>query len=296
MFRRLVTFGEESTYGVPATSPDRLFGWVTEFSGGVKTVSDPMGILDGSRLKRTIVYGLDVAPSISFLPTSGAPFKYALGSVADTGAEPPYTHRITISQGYRLPSITILEHRLGASSHGFRYVGCVVESLEASWEADGPLECSLEFVGQRVEQVGSLPSPAEDAGDPFRAEMVNVNIDGQEYGYATGGSLSLTNNHTPLPRGPDGFTPGHIANSTDIEATLSLHYMDPSIISLMLNRESFDVTIRFTRGANDRVEFKLLRCVAEVDAPLGAEEELVQELRLRAEDLEIVAMDSRPTY
>ncbi len=295
MFRRLVTFGEESSYGVPATSPDRVFGWVTEFSGGVRLASDSIGVLDGSRLKRTIVYGLDLSPSISFLPTSGAPFKYALGSVTNTGAEPPYTHEIRISQEHRLPSITILEHRLGGESHGFRYVGCVVEGVEASWEQDGPLECSFDFRARSVEQVSSLPTPSEQPGEPFKAETVNVIINGQGYSYATGGSLSLTNNHIPLPRDSEGFIPGQIAGTTDIEATISLHYMDPSIIALMLGRDTFDATIKFTRGANDSLEFKLLRCVAEVEFPLSSDE-LSQELRLRAEELQIVAVDSRQNY
>lgn len=296
MFRRLVTYGEESVYGVPASSPNRLLGWVTEFSGGVELVSEMVGVVDGARNKRAVVYGLDVSPSISFLPTSGQPFKYALGSVANTGTQPPYTHEITITPSHRLPSITIVEHRIGSPTHGFRYVGCVTESLEASWERDGPLECSMELLSQRVEQLDTLPEPAGDAGTPYRAEMVTITINGTQYSYATDGSISITNNHTTLPRGSDGFTTGHIANKTDIEAKISLLYMDPAIVSLMLNKESFDVTVRFNRGQSDMLEFQLKRCVASVDAPLTAEDELTQELNIRAEDVRIVALDSIPEY
>lgn len=296
MFRRLVTYGEESVYGTPSSNPSRLFGWVTEFSGGARLASEMVGVMDGTRGKRAIVYGIDVSPSLSFLPTGGAVFKYALGSVSDSGTAPPYTHEITVTPSHRLPSITVVEHRVGAVSHGFRYVGCVVEGVEVSWERDGPLECSLELLSQRVEAVNTLPQPEEESGTPYRAEMVTVIIDGSEYSYSTGGSISLTNNHTPLPRGADGFVTGHIANTTDIEATISLYYMNPEILSLMLEKEKFDVTVKFARSSSDRIEFKLLRCVATVDAPLSAEEEPTQELSLRAEDIKIVAVDSIPSY
>lgn len=296
MFRRLITYGEESSYGVPASNPNRLLGWVTGFSGGVELAYETVGVMDGSRKKRTIVYGVDVSPSITFLPTGGQFFKYALGSVTDSGTSPPYTHEITITPSHRLPSTTIVEHRIGEATHGFRYVGCVVESLEASWERDGPLECSVDLASLRVEQVGSLPEPAGEAESPYRAEMATVTINGTQYGYATSGSISITNNHTPLPRGADGFTTGHIANTTDIEATITLHYMDPSLVNLMLNRQKFDVTAKFTRGASDTLEFQLLGCVASVEAPLSAEEEPIQELSLRAENLRIVAVDSTPAY
>ncbi|MCS7145339.1 MAG: phage tail tube protein [Aigarchaeota archaeon] len=296
MFRRLVTFGEESSYGTPSSNPNRLFGWVTEFSGGARLASEMVGVMDGSRSKRAVVYGVDAAPSISFLPTAGAFLKYALGSVTNSGTAPPYTHEITVTPSHRLPSITVVEHRVGSGSHGFRYVGCLVERLEVSWERDGPLECSVELVSQRVEAVSSLPEPGEDAGTPYRAEMAAVIIDGVERGYATGGGISISNNHTPLPRNPDGFVSGHIANSTDIEATISLHYMDPTIVNLMLDKKKFDVTVKFVRGPSDRIEFQLLRCIADVEAPLSAEEGPTQELSLRAEDIKIVAVDSIPSY
>ncbi len=296
MFRHLVTYGEESVYGEPSPSPDRLFGWVTEFSGGAEAVAEAVALVAGSRQKRIITYGVDVSPSIGFLPTEGVFFKYALGEVSSSGSEPPYTHEITVTQGPRLPSLTILEHRIGDQSHGVRLVGCLVESLEVSWEADGPLECSAEFAARRIEVVGQLPQVSQQLGQPYKAEQAQIILDGQIQAYATGGSISITNNHAALPRGADGYLQGHIATSVDIEATLRLHYTSPSLLSLMLEGEPFEAQVRFVRAPGDTLEFRLIGCVASVEAPLSSEEAPVQELSLRAEDIRIVAVDGRPSY
>jgi hypothetical protein len=296
MFRRLVTYGEESVYGEPAPSPDRAFGWVTEFSGGAEVVAEPVALAWGARQKRIITYGVDVSPSITFLPTGGSFFKYALGQVSNTGAEPPYTHEITVAPSLRLPSITILEHRIGEQSHGFRYSGCLVESFEASWEADGPLECTAEFAARRMELVSQLPQAPQQLGQPYKASHAQIILDGQSYPLAAGGSISLSNNHVALPRGADGYVQGHVASSIDIEASLRIYYTSPDLVALMLGGEVFEVQIRFVRAEGDTLEFRLLGCVASVEAPLSAEDTPVQEVSLKAEDIKIVAVDGQPSY
>ncbi|MEM2333905.1 MAG: hypothetical protein QXD31_01195 [Candidatus Caldarchaeum sp.] len=119
VYRKLVTYGEETAYGV---TPDNVSGWiggVTSFNGGVELVSENIPVLSRGRMFSAIVHGLDVTPSIEFYVQTARFFKYVFGKTTYTGLSPPYTHLLEVADGYELPSITLLEHRLGGQSHGY---------------------------------------------------------------------------------------------------------------------------------------------------------------------------------
>ena len=299
-FRRLVSYGEETTYGTAPASITDVLGWVTTFNGGVELVSETTAIANAERKKKTLVHGHNVNPSVTFYPLNGKPFKYALGVVTDTDlsgvGSGPWQHDITIASDYKLPSITLLEHRIGTPNHGYQYTGCRIESMEARWEVDRELEVTLDFVGKTPTKVTSLPSVTFPTEEPYKAEQITTIINGTAYDYVTGGSIRLTNNHITLPRQSDGYIKEPIADAVDIEASLDLYYLDSSLVDLMLNKTKFDVSVKFTRGTNDTIEFQLLGCVVTTESELPAEGEISQTLRLMPDDLKIVVVDNISSY
>ncbi|HID05402.1 MAG TPA: hypothetical protein EYP20_06315, partial [Aigarchaeota archaeon] len=158
VFNRLVSYGEETSYGVAPSDVARWIGGVTSFNGGVETALEEAVTLSGGRLRGYVLHGLDVRPSLEYYIQTGQFLKYALGSVSDSGTGPPYIHTIEISSGYDLPSISLLEHRIGNPSHGYLYTGAKVESLEVSWEEDSLLKASVELLASNVDKVNTLPA------------------------------------------------------------------------------------------------------------------------------------------
>ncbi|GBC68387.1 hypothetical protein HRbin01_00068 [archaeon HR01] len=295
-FRRIVSYGEESVYGVPAEDLSQWIGGATKFSGGVELASEDVASLSGIRRRKTMVHGVDTSPQLEYYVQTGRFFKYGFGSVSNTGTSPPYIHTLRISDGYELPSITLLEHRIsGAGGHGYLYTGCRVESITVSWEEDGLLTSSVELLAQRPIKTTSLPSVEPDTRDYFRSSSKTVTINGVENSYVLEGSISLTNNHVRLPRVGD-YQGRPIADVADITAELTLYYLDSSIYELMLNKTLFDVVVRFQRSASDYIEFRLFDCYASVDSELAAEGELMQTLTLKPSDLEVEISDDIPAY
>ena len=295
VFGRLVSFGEEISYGVAPDDLSRWIGGVVRFDGGSELVTEEVAILSGDRLKSYAVHGFDSKPSMEYYVQTAQFFKYALGSVTDSGTAPPYTHTIDISDSYDLPSISLLEHRIGSPSHGYLYTGAKVESLEISWDEDGLLKASIDFMASKPSKVTTLPVVTPDTRDYFKASQKTVTINGVSNEYVVSGSIGITNNHIRFPRkGDDAGKP--IANKVDLEASLTLYYVDSSIVDLMLNKTKFDVTVRFERSVDDYIEFRLLGCYASVESELPADEELMQTLNLKPESLQIFASDDIPAY
>ncbi|MEM2257821.1 MAG: phage tail tube protein [Candidatus Caldarchaeum sp.] len=293
-FRRLVSFGEETTYGTPPANVTGWIGLVQTFNGGVEQASEYVAALDAERKKRPMIHGLDVSPSFEYYVQNARFFKYAFGSVTNTGTG-PYTHTITISPDYALPSVTLLEHRLGTPVHGYQYAGCRVETLELSWDVDGFLTASINCIAKSAQKVTTLPNITPDGAEPFKASQKTVTINGVQNDYVVSGSVSITNNHAKYPRSGDWIV-GTTAGRVDFDATLDVYYIDASLMDLMLNKTVFDVIIKFTRSANDYVEILLDDCVVTTEAELPAEGELMQTLNLKPSDVRITAVDNIPSY
>ncbi len=295
VFRRIVSYGEETTYGVPAADLSRWIGGATKFNGGVEQVGESITSLSGSRRKIPVVHGIDTKPQLEYYIQTGRFLKYGFGNVVNTGTSPPYIHTLEISNGYELPSITLLEHRIGPSTHGYLYTGCRVESMTISWDDDGLLTSTVEFIGQKPQKTTSLPSIEPDSRDYFKSSNKTITINGVNNNYVTAGSITLTNNLIKLPRVGD-YIGGPIADAVDISAELTLYYMDSTIYELMLNKSTFDVNIKFQRGSDDYIEFKLLGCRASVESELPAEGELMQTLTLTPSDLKVTIADDIEEY
>jgi len=294
-FKRLVSHGEETTYGQVPTDVSKWIGLVQTFSGGVEHAGDTISALDSSRLKRPVVFGIDVAPSFEYYVQTGQFLKYALGKVTNIGTSPPYTHTIEISDDYVLPSVTLVEHRVGTPIHGFRYLGCRVESLELSFDEDGFLTASVEMIAKKVDKITTLPNVTPLTTEPFKASQKTVTINGVDNPYVVSGNISITNNHVKYPRSGD-YIGGTVADRVDLEASLDLFYVDSSIVELMLNKTAFDVVIKFQRAADDYIQITLDDCYASVEAELPTEGELMQTLNLTPSKITIEVKDSIATY
>ncbi len=293
-FKRLVSFGEETTYGTPPSDVSKWIGLIQTFSGGVEYAGETISALDTTRLKRPVVYGIDVSPSMEYLVQTGQFLKYAFGKVTDSGTG-PYIHAIEISDDYVLPSVTLVEHRVGTPVHGFRYTGCRVESLELSFDEDGFLTASIEFIGRQAEKITTLPNVTPLTTEPFKASQKTVTINGVENPYVVSGSISITNNHVKYPRSGD-WVGGSVADRVDLEASIDVFYLDSNLFELMLNKTAFDVVIKFARGADDYVQITLDDCYASVESELPAEGELMQTLNLTPKNIIIEAKDNIATY
>ena len=293
-FRRLVSYGEETEYGVAPSDVSKWIGLATAFRGGVEQAGDVYAALDSDRKKRPMIHGIDVSPHLEYYVQTAQFLKYAFGKVTTTGSG-PYDHTLEISEDYVLPSVTLLEHRIGTPVHGFQYLGSRVESLELSWDEDGFLTASMDFIAQKVEKVTSLPSVTPLDVEPFKASQKTVTINGVQNDYVVSGSISLTNNHVKYPRSGD-WIKGAVADRVDLEASLDIFYIDSTILELMLNKTKFDVSIKFARGTDDYIEIQLLGCYATVEAELPAEGELMQTLNLKPSNLKIIARDNIAEY
>jgi len=295
VFRRLVTYGEESTYGEAPGDVSRWVGGVTSFNGGVELVGEKVAVLTAGRGTWTVATGVDISPNISFYPQTAQFLKYAFGETTNTGTSPPYTHVLEISDGYELPSVSLLEHRLGGGGHGYLYTGCRADKLTLSWEADGLLKASMDFKALRATKTTTLPTPTPDRRDYFKASSKTVEINGVEVGYVVSGTVTVSNNHVSFPRSGDYVT-RHVAGLAEAEAELELFYVDSSIVELMLGKTRFDVRVRFSRSSQDYLEIFLDDCVCSVEAELPAEGELVQTISLKPSGVRIEAVDDIPAY
>ncbi|MEM4189995.1 MAG: phage tail tube protein [Candidatus Caldarchaeum sp.] len=295
VYRKLVTYGEETTYGVTPENVSEWIGGVASFNGGVEVVSETTPILSGGRMFSTIVHGIDVSPTVEFYIQTGRFLKYAFGKTTNTGTAPPYTHLLEIDDGYELPSITLLEHRLGSQSHGYLYNGYRADKLTLSWEADSLLKASMTFASNHISKTTSLPTAVPDSRPYFKTSSKTVEVDGNQIGYVVSGSLTISNNHTPFPRSGD-FSSKHVAGNAECEAQLELYYVDSSFIDMMVGKTKFDVKVRFSRGAQDYVELRLEDCVCSVESELAAEGELMQTVSLKPSNVSLVAVDDIPSY
>ncbi|MCS6785350.1 MAG: phage tail tube protein, partial [Candidatus Caldarchaeum sp.] len=246
VYRKLVTYGEETSYGQTPQDVSRWVGGVTSFSGGVELASEEVAVLSPSRFVKSYAHGLDVGPSIEFYVQSPRFLKYAFGKTTNTGTSPPYTHLLEIDEDYELPSITLLEHRIGTNSHGYLYNGCRADKFTISWEEDSLLQASFDFKSTRVLKTTTLPSTTPDTTDFFRSSSKTVEVNGVQIGYLLSSSVTLSNNLAAFPRSGD-FVTRHVSGNASAEAELELYYVDSSLIDLMTGKTRFDVKIRFTK-------------------------------------------------
>lgn len=295
VYRKLVSYGEETTYGQTPDDVSKWIGGVASFNGGVELASEDIAVLKGVRRTSTVVHGLNASPSLEFYVQSARFLKYGFGKTTDTGSSPPYTHLLEIADGYELPSITILEHRLGAASHGFLYNGCRADKLTLSWEEDGLLQASMDFNSTKVVKTTTLPAVEPDNRSYFKASSKTVEVNNVQIGYVVSGSVTITNNHTAFPRSGD-FPTRHVAGNASAEAELELYYIDSSLFDLMTSKTRFDVRIKFTRSPQDYVEIRLEDCVCSVESELAAEGELMQTVSLKPDSVSVVAVDDTPSY
>ncbi|MCX8200813.1 MAG: phage tail tube protein [Candidatus Caldarchaeum sp.] len=295
VFQKLVTYGEETSYGQTPDDVSRWVGGVVSFSGGVEPATEEVAVLSSDRLLKPFVYGLDVGPSIEFYIQSPRFLKYAFGKTTNTGTSPPYSHLLEIDQDYELPSITLLEHRIGANSHGYLYNGCRADKLTISWEEDSLLKASMEFKSTRVTKTTTLPAVSPDTADYFKSSSKTITVDGVQIGYTISGTITLSNNHAAFPRSGD-FVPKHVAGNVSAEAELELYYVDSRFVDLMMSKTKFDVTIRFTKTAQNYLEIRLEDCVAGVESALEAEGELLQTVSLKPSGISVLAVDDVSAY
>ncbi|MEM0384489.1 MAG: phage tail tube protein [Candidatus Caldarchaeum sp.] len=295
VYRKLVTYGEETSYGQTPDNVSEWVGGVSSFNGGVELASENIAVLNGVRRTSTVVYGLNTSPSLEFYVQSARFLKYGFGKTTNTGSSPPYTHLLEISESYELPSITLLEHRLGGSSHGYLYNGCRADKLTISWEEDGLLTASMDFTSTKVVKTTSLPEAVPDTRSYFKASSKTVEVDNVQIGYVVSGSVSLSNNHTSFPRSGD-FPSRHIAGNAEAEAELELYYVDSSFYDLMTAKTKFDVRVRFSRGPQDYLEIRLDDCVCSVESELASEGELMQTVSLKPDNVSVIAVDDTPSY
>ncbi|MEM2065559.1 MAG: phage tail tube protein [Candidatus Caldarchaeum sp.] len=295
VFRKLVTYGEETSYGQTPADVSRWIGGVTSFSGGVEPVSEEVPTISGARVFQTLVHGLDVSPSIEFYVQNPRIIKYAFGKATNTGSSPPYTHLLEIKEDYELPSITLVEHRLGVGGHGYVYNGCRVDKLSLSWEEDSFLKASMDFKATRVAKTTTLPTPEEETKGFYSSSSKTVEINGVEIGYVVSGSVTLSNNTVAFPRQGD-FHQKHVAGNAQLEAELELYYLDSSIVDLMIGKTRFDVKVRFSRGSDDYLEVRLDGCVCGVESVLEAEGDMMQTVSLKPSNMSILVVDDVEAY
>jgi len=157
------------------------------------------------------------------------------------------------------------------------------------------LKASVELLASNVDKVNTLPAVTPDPRDYFKASQKTVTINGVVNEYAVSGRISVVNNHVRFPRKPNSAGKP-VAGNVELEASLTLYYVDPTIVELMLGKTPFDVTVRFDRGVDDYIEFRLYGCLASVEAGLPAEGELMQTLSLKPSSMQISVSDDIPAY
>ncbi|MEM2333903.1 MAG: hypothetical protein QXD31_01185 [Candidatus Caldarchaeum sp.] len=81
-----------------------------------------------------------------------------------------------------------------------------------------------------------------------------------------------------------------------MRSELELHYIDSSLVDLMVDKTRFDVKIRFSRGPQDYVELRLDDCVCSVESELAAERELMQTVTLKHSGVSLLAVDDIVSY
>jgi len=172
---RYFAIGEETTFGtaVPAVE------YIDPESAEVDPSGDQAIIYEGisglDRIAKPGAYfseGSITAPvDLKVFPWF---FKWTLGEVTTTGADPSYTHTFSPNQSSLMPSFTA---RVGKDIFEHVFPGMVVSSLELELE-DALLVGTVEMVGGKDEK-GTLASPVEfTEGEVYAFHEVTATIDG----------------------------------------------------------------------------------------------------------------------
>jgi len=294
-FARRLYYGEETTYGTSVT-PNKVFGIASSFSSGGDVVVEDVRAGDRGYYKRVLL-GLDFAPKIEFKPLTGEFLKYVLGKVTNTGSAAPYTH--TIEVGNSLKSLTVEAARIGPSSIAERVVGLLVSGCEISFENNGLVEVSLDAVAKNVSVVSPYTDPALSipAKEPFTFNDATLTIGSTQYAYVVSGSISINNTLEPLPRGSDGTVKGYALAECEYEASFDLFFDNASLLSDFLNKTRRNVTVRFSRTANDYIEFSFTNAVIKVESELPFQEgEIMQSVSIYPESMTVTVKDDIATY
>ena len=291
---RKLYYGEETSYGQAATMTDVL-GLVTSWDPGAELVHEDIRV--GMRtIHKRIALGFNFSPSIEFLPLTGKFLKYVFGKVTNSGTAPPYTH--TIEVGDSLKSLTVEVALIGASAIAERAVGLLVDSAEISFEEDGFLTASLDCRAKSVTALTSYTDPAISIPDkqPFKHRDVTVTIGTTTYGYVTSGRITINNNLAELPRSGD-YIQGFVLQGAEYEGEVEIVFENFSLMNDFLSKTARNVEIKFTRGTNDYINFKLLNSYIQVspEVPFNADE-LVQTVAIYPETIQVEVKDDIASY
>ena len=291
---RKLYYGEETTYGQPATV-NEVFGLARSFSAGPELVAEYIRV--GDRIYHSrLPIGLNFSPRIEFYPLTGKFLKYVFGKVTNTGSSPPYTHTLEI--GTSLKSITVECAVIGTSGVAERAVGVLVDSMEFSVDADGVATVTLDCRARQVSKVSPYTDPNISIPNkaPFRFNDMTFSVGGTTYAYVTSASITVNNNLEERPRSGD-YVSGFTLTGAEYEAELELLFEDFTFFDSMISKSVVDAEIRFQRAANDYIKFTLDDCLVEWEGEVPFEGDvLTQTVRLRPKNIIVEVKDDIAVY
>lgn len=197
---------KESTEGTAIAAPEYVFGVE---SGGVTVAvaQEPDDLTSGAR-STSVVYRGDAAVGAEFtsranLDSLGDLLLAALGAVATTGAEAPYTHAFTLAN--TLPSYTVFEGIVDGEGFDIpRVAGAKCDELKFEWEGNNPLKVSARFAGRALSFGASFTASVTDetaltthfhpAGGTFKLDVDSAT---PATAAIKGGSITITNSLRP---------------------------------------------------------------------------------------------------
>ena len=291
---RKLYYGEETTYGSPATMSD-VFGLARTFNAGPELVAEDIRVGDRVFYSRLPI-GLNFSPRVEFYPLTGKFLKYVFGKVTNTGSAPPYTHTIEI--GTSLKSLTVECARIGASGIAERAVGLLVDSMDLSVDMDGILTVSLDCRAKEVSKISPYTDPNISIPNktPYRFNDMTFSVGGTTYAIVTSASITVNNNLEERPRSGD-FISGFNLTGAEYEAELELLFEDYTFFDSFKNKSVVDAEIKFQRDTNDYIKFTLDDCLVEWEGEVPFEGDvLMQTVRLRPKLITVEVKDDIAAY
>ena len=248
--------------------------------------TEPFGILNEEvklpdpdidwRLYRNIGYGADphiavdakreLSGSIPMLIQNGKLLKFALGAVTNGGLSPNFTHAIVGAE--KLPSMCIEAIWNDGTNDFIRYYrGVKVGGCSLSAEEEGPLKCSLDVVAAKAEATTNTKSTVTlPTTQPYMFDQGTCSFWGSSFARIASWSMSIKRALKPRHyiQATDGTFPYEINEGTrDVTLTATVIAADDlgagtrgteALKELLAPTVGgFDISLLFTRGANDTI-------------------------------------------
>jgi hypothetical protein len=248
--------------------------------------TEPFGILNEEvklpdpdidwQLYRNIGYGADphiavagkreMTGSIPMLIQNGKLLKYALGACSDTGSVGDYTHAITGAE--TLPSLCLEAIWNNGTADFIRYYrGCKIGGCALSAEEEGPLKCTLDVQAARAETTTQAKSTVTLlTTKPYMFDQGTCTFWGSEFARVASWSMNIKRALKPryYIQDTNGEFPYEInegVRDVDLTATIvaaddigsGTDATDAMTELLSPTAAGFDISLLFTRGANDTI-------------------------------------------